>query len=179
MLPRRYGKNVIEPRHRTIRSLSPRRNTLSWTHLMQPTLGVPLEFLMTNTACTRCPRSIWRQVTRSYCQLIKSLCKARHPLELWHPVDQALLQAHDERAANHKLTLILWWNFFSSDSVKPRDLVQDFSKHERDESGTWTSQRQILSICYEAGSIYVIGWADKTVWAAIEHAHAFPQNRPI
>lgn len=162
--PRRHAKNAIEPRHRTIRSIFRRLKH------SEPDTSESIHAIR----AIHISNDLYGSDTLSAYEMAKGFTK---PLCVNHkpiPVDDELRNAHDERIAKRKLTLILRSNVYSTDKFNVGGLVQFFIDDGKSKHGSCTSPRNVLSIDNDAGMINVAGRARKPVSAAIEDRHAAP-----
>lgn len=145
VLRNRHQKNILEPRHSTVRSIFLRaRHT-------ERNISDPVHDL----SAVRISNDLYGTDVISAFEAEKGY---RRPVQPDMPpvtVDSELLQAHGNLIARRKLKRILRSNSLSSNDFRVDDLVQIYVKHGKQKRGTWLSPRQVNKIDTDAGMLTV------------------------
>ena len=159
--PRRHEKNMIEPRHGVIRSIYMRIRDQS----ISPKIAAIEAIKISNDLYGNDVMSafeIAKGFSRPICnQSIK-------------PVDNELIEAHDNLCAKRKMNKILRSHSYDRNVIRTGDLVQVYIKNEKQKRGSWSSPRQVLAIDHDGGFVVVPGRGSRKISAAFEDTRIAP-----
>lgn len=156
--PRRHSKNVLEPKHGTIRSI--------FTRLKSSNPDADKQLLALQSV--RVSNDMYGNDVISSFELCRGFSKPVLPMSSPVEIPDDIRNAHDELIAKRKLNLILR----SKSSTKPElsvgDNVQIYVKNQPHKRGRWLSHRPVLSIDLDAETVTVPGSHGHTIKAAFE-----------
>lgn len=158
--PRRHQKNMIEPKHGSIRAIFLRLRQFD------PTQSPHLCAL----EAVRISNDLYGNYVASSYELAKGFTRPIVKCEHVNPLPPELVEAHVDLLARRKLHLIMRTNVSPTQSFKVGDLIEIYIKRDPCKRGRWTSPRIVTSVDRDAGFVTVPGKNGKFVNAAFEDA---------
>lgn len=156
--PRRHQKNMIEPRHGSIRAI--------FLRLRQHDDKFPSDLCALEAV--RLSNDLYGTDVASAFELAKGYTRPLHPKSHVCPIPPEIVEAHVDLLAKRKLHLIMRTQVSPSQTFDVGDLVEIYIKNEHGKRGRWSSPRLVTSVNREAGFITVPGKRGHTCNAAFE-----------